>query len=155
MLLHQKRIIGITPIAQKKKTTCAKMKHQDRANSTSTYKPGPEKYAVVKQSKKMTKMNPKKDKLIRLLLFELLHDVILCFWNSVTVFRIYDWKKFQHWFNFLRFFSKLVFSKCYFLGRRQKYLKNTLSNQFEIFRPFFPHKHYTISGKNMSSIDPN
>ena len=38
-----------------------------------------EKYAVVKQSKKMTKMNPKKDKLIRLVLFELLHSVTLCF----------------------------------------------------------------------------
>ena len=37
------------------------------------------KYAVVKQSKKMTKMNPKKDKLIRLVLFELLHSVALCF----------------------------------------------------------------------------
>ena len=36
-----------------------------------------EKYAVVKQSKKMTKMNRKKDK--GLVPFELLHSVILCF----------------------------------------------------------------------------
>ena len=33
----------------------------------------------VKQSKKMTKMNPKKDRLVRPVPFELLHNVILCF----------------------------------------------------------------------------
>ena len=33
-----------------------------------------DKYAVVKQSKKMTKMNPKKDKVIRLVPFELLRN---------------------------------------------------------------------------------
>ena len=42
-----------------------------------------EKFVVVKQSKKI---NPKKDKLIRLVLFELLHNVILSFCNS-AVFR--------------------------------------------------------------------
>ena len=68
-----------------------------------------EKYDVVKQSKKMTKMNPKKDRLIRL------HNVILCFRISVIVFRIYNWKKFQICLIFCVFFSNLVFSKCYFL----------------------------------------
>ena len=38
-----------------------------------------DKYAVVKQSKKITKMNPKKEKVIRLVPFELLHNVISCF----------------------------------------------------------------------------
>ena len=38
-----------------------------------------EKYAVVKQSKKTTKMTTKKDRLIRLAPFKFLHNAILCF----------------------------------------------------------------------------
>ena len=52
------------------------------------------------------------------------------------------------------FFSNLILSNCNFLERRQKCLKNALSNQLEIFK--LSHiTHYTISGIYMNSIDPN
>ena len=43
-----------------------------------------------------------------------LNNVILCFWSSVIVFRIYDWKKLQTCLTFYVFFSNFSFSKCYF-----------------------------------------
>ena len=100
-----------------------------------------EKYAVIKQSKMMTKMNQKMEKLGEKLLvpFELLHNVILCFWNIVFVFRIYDWKKLSIWLIFYVFLFQTLFSQMLFLARWQKYLRNAVSNQLEIFMHSFPH----------------
>ena len=104
-----------------------------------TLRTNEEQYTAVKQIKKMTKLNPKKDKLIRLVVFELLHNVILCFSISVIVFRIYDWKKFQICFiPFVFFFSKPGFLKILFFGTLAKMSQECL-NQFEICRHSFPH----------------
>ena len=112
-----------------------------------------EKYAVVKQSKEMTKMNPKKDK--RLVPFELLHSVILCFWISVIVFRIYDSKKFQICLIFYVFFFKPRFPKMLFFwhaGKNISRIPNPINLKFSGISFHIKHIHWVE--KNMSSIDP-
>ena len=57
-------------------------------------------------------------------------------------------------FTSLFFFFQISFLEMLFLVRWKKYLKNALSNQLETSGILFHIKHYRMSGKNMSSVDP-
>ena len=98
-----------------------------------------EKYAVIKQSKMMTKMNQKMEKLGKKLLvpFELLHDVILCFWNIVFVFRIYDWKKFSIWLIFYVFLFQTLLSQNAVFGTPAKISQECCIQSAWNFHAFF------------------
>ena len=100
----------------------------------------------------------KKEKLIRLVPFELLQNVILCFCISVIVFRISDWKigRNSKFVKFFIFFFQTSFSQNTISWHTGK---NILRLPYPINLKLsgipFRIKDFTRSGKNMSSIDPN